>query len=71
MHPHCGPTRLSPYFCSFFFFLMALGFELGLTLEPLHQSFFFCKGYFSRKGFVNYLPGAGFKPWCSWSLPPE
>jgi hypothetical protein len=28
-------------------------------------------GFIQVGSFVNYLPGAGFKPWSSWSLPPE
>jgi hypothetical protein len=26
--------------------------------------------FFSKHGFMNYLPWAGFKPWSFWSLPP-
>jgi hypothetical protein len=32
---------------------------------------FFCDRFFSRYGSINYLPATGFKPWSSWSLPPE
>jgi hypothetical protein len=41
----------------------------GLHLEPLHQPFFVMD--FFEIGSHKLFPWAGFKPWSSWSLPPE
>jgi hypothetical protein len=53
----------------FWFFFAVLGFELGLHLESLHQSFF-VMGIFEI-GSCELFAQAGFKLRSSWSLPPE
>jgi hypothetical protein len=54
----------------FFFFCSTGIWTQGLHLEPLHQLFCVCDGFFeidSHKLFTR----AGFKTQSSWSLPPE
>jgi hypothetical protein len=67
------PLRLCP--CPLLFdFSFIFWWYWGLNSGPTHwatpPALFLVMG-FLREGLTNYLPGAGFEPWSSWSLPPE
>jgi hypothetical protein len=51
-------SEFPSFFKLFFFFF---------HFEPLHQPYF-CEGFFE---IGELFPRAGFKPWSSWSLPPD
>jgi hypothetical protein len=56
---------------SFWIFFCSTGvWTQGLHLEALHQSFLFVMGFFEI-GSGELFAQASFKPWSSWSLPPE
>jgi hypothetical protein len=52
-----------------FFFQPYSGLDSGLTSWTTSTAFF-CDGFF-KIGSHELFAGDGFKPWCSWSLPPE
>jgi hypothetical protein len=64
---HRDKLRLSYiwFHFGFFFFLVVLEFEPRAYLKPLHQPSS-CDGFLQ-----NRVLGTDFKPWFSWSLPPE
>jgi hypothetical protein len=63
------PILLSPLLFYLFIYCGAGAWTQGLRLEPLHQPYF-CVGFF-KIGSLELFAWAGFKPWSSWSLPPE
>jgi hypothetical protein len=47
---------------------------LGLNSGPIPWATppaLFCERFFPDRVSMNFLPGVGFEPWCSWPLPPE
>jgi hypothetical protein len=53
------------------FFFSTRAWTQGLHLELLHQSFFFCEGFFKIGSRELFAQQAGFELRSSWSLPPE